>query len=302
MAERSLIANETYAESKSSFVSRVKDYAALMKLRLATMVVLSAITGYLFATSQIVWVDLLFLMVGGFLVTGASNGFNQVIERELDKKMDRTANRPVAAGRMSVLEAMLVSSLTGIIGIFFLYYFLNPLSAILGGLALFIYAAIYTPLKRYTPFAVFVGAIPGSIPPMLGWVAYTGEFGLIPGILFAIQFIWQFPHFWAIAWVLDDDYKKAGFRLLPSAGGRNKASAFQTVTYSLFLIPMSLTLWMFGVAGSIYLVTAVVLGALMVLQASKLFFSLEIKDARKLMFMSFIYLPLVQIAYVIDKI
>lgn len=273
-----------------------------MKLRLASMVVLSALTGFLFASESIDWMSLTMLLVGGFLVTGSSNGFNQIIERELDKKMDRTSSRPLPSGRMSLAEAYVVSAIAGAVGIFLLYFFLNPLSAILGTLALFIYTVIYTPMKRFTPFAVFVGAIPGSIPPMLGWVAVTGSFGLIPGILFAIQFLWQFPHFWAIAWVLDDDYKKAGFRLLPSKGGRDRSSALQTVFYSIFLIPMSLTLWMFGQAGDWYLLAAVAMGALMVIQSVKLFFTLQVSDAKKLMFMSFIYLPVVQIIYVIDKL
>lgn len=296
-----LLADETYAEAQTGFISRVKDYAGLMKLRLSMLVVVSAVTGYLFAPGAIDWISLLVLIVGGFLVTGSSNGINQVIERELDRKMDRTSSRPLPSGRLSVQNSLIFCIASGVLGIFLLYYFLNPLSGILGSLALFIYTVIYTPLKRITPFAVFVGAFPGSIPPMLGWVAVTGEFGLIPGVLFAIQFMWQFPHFWSLAWVLDEDYKKAGFRLLPS-GERDKSSAFQTVVYSIFLIPISLLLWMFGQVGLIYVSIASIMGVLILIKAINLFRTLDDAEAKKLMFMSFAYLPIVQIAYVIDKV
>ena len=195
--------------------SKLKDYVMLLKLRLSFLVVLSAVSGYFFAVETFDTIEFLYLVFGGFLITGASNGFNQIIERDIDKLMKRTANRPLPAGRMSVTEALIVSISFGILGAIFLYQ-LNLWSCILGVVALILYAAVYTPLKRITPWAVFIGAFPGAIPPMLGVVAITNDFNLLVGIMFFVQFAWQFPHFWAIAWVSDDDYKKGGFSLLPS--------------------------------------------------------------------------------------
>jgi len=202
-------------------------YAEFFKLRLSMLVVFSAVLGFFIAAgSDFSWSLLLFLVVGGFLVTGSSNGFNQIIEKDLDILMERTKGRPLPTGRMNALEGYIVASISGAAGIAILWYGLNPLSGILGALALFIYVMLYTPMKRISPFAVFVGAFPGAIPPMLGWVAFNGSFGLEAGILFAIQFIWQFPHFWAIAWKADEDYSRAGFKLLPSAGGKKSNVSF----------------------------------------------------------------------------
>lgn len=285
-----------------SLLTKLKDYAAFTKLRLATLVLVSAITGYFIAADTLVWGELIALIIGGFLVTGSSNGINQIIERDLDKLMTRTQDRPLPTHKMTVIEAVVLVTILGAVGIFTLGYFLNPLSGLLGALALLLYTAIYTPLKRITPWAVFVGAFPGAIPPMLGAVAVTGEFGLEPGILFAIQFVWQFPHFWAIAWKVDDDYAKAGFRLLPSKGGKDLASAFQILVYTVFLIPVSLLPVFFGMAGTIYGAVSIISGTWFLFLAIKLFRSCEDKDATKLMFGSFFYLPIVLIAYVIDKI
>jgi heme o synthase len=296
-----LITENTHTES-ISFPEKVVAYALFIKLRLATLVVISAVLGYLLAAPSVSWFNLIILIVGGFLVTGSSNGFNQILERNFDKLMKRTESRPLVTGKMSLTEAIVLASLCGVVGVFLLWYFLNPLSGILGLLALFLYVAVYTPLKRVTPFAVFVGAFPGAIPPMLGWVAETGSFGIEPGVLFAMQFIWQFPHFWAIAWVMDEDYKKAGFRLLPSPGGKDKSTAFQMVVYSLFLIPAGMFPWIFGISGIYSAIIAFVAGVLFLLPAIKLFKSLDDKDARTLMFASFLYLPLVQLSYVLDKI
>lgn len=286
-------------------MSKLTDYAKFTKLRLSLIVVLSAALSYALACKQLVgemnWAGMGWLILGGFLVTGASNGFNQVIERELDKLMPRTANRPLPQGRMTVTEAIIVAVIMGVAGVVILSYFLNIVSGMLGAAALLLYVFAYTPSKRVTPFAVFIGALPGAIPPMLGWVAATEGYGSIslPAVmLFSIQFMWQFPHFWAIAWVVDEDYRKAGFRLLPS-GERDRASAFQIVVYAAFLIPVSLLPTLFGLSGFIAAGIALLSGILFLLQAWKLFKTLEVKAAQRLMFGSFIYLPVVQLALLI---
>jgi protoheme IX farnesyltransferase len=280
---------------------KMRDYAAFYKLRLASLVVFSAGLGYMIAVEDIEWIKFALLCLGGFLVTGSSNGFNQIIEVELDRLMDRTKNRPLVTGKMTNREAYIVASVSGLLGILVLFY-LNPLSGILGVLALFLYVAIYTPLKQITPWAVFVGAFPGAIPPMLGFVAHTGEFGLEPGLLFALQFMWQFPHFWAIAWKSDEDYKKAGFRLLPSKGGKDQASAFLILLYSLFMVMVSLLPLAFNLVGTISSVFILAAGILMVWPSIELFKNKTDKAATKVMFASFIYVPVVLLAWYFDKI
>lgn len=292
---------EKEAIQSSVTSSKVSDYASFIKLRLASLVVFSAVLGYMLAVPSIDWTVLSILCVGGFLVTGSSNGFNQIIERDLDKLMDRTKDRPLAAGRMSVTEAFIVASLTGIVGVGMLFY-LNTLTGVLGVLALFSYVAIYTPLKRITPWAVFVGAFPGAIPPMLGWVAATGTFGLEAGILFALQFMWQFPHFWAIAWKINDDYLKAGFKLLPSPEGRDQLSAFLILLYTLFMIASSFLPILFGMAGLGAAVVIGIAGILMLVPAINLYRKNAMKSATKLMFASFVYIPLVLFALYFDKL
>lgn len=294
-----MFAEETVIE-KVSISSKLKDYALLLKLRLAALVVLSAIAGFFFA-GGIFSINFIYLVLGGFMITGASNGLNQIIERDLDRQMERTANRPIPAGRMSVSEAMIASISFGIIGSLLLFQ-LNYFSGILGLLALVMYVFLYTPLKRITPWAVFVGAFPGAIPPMLGVVAVTGEFNLLVGIMFLVQFVWQFPHFWAIAWVLDDDYAKAGFSLLPSKGRKDKRSAFQISFYSLLLVPVGLLPWAFGFTGEVSFIVGAILGLCFFMTAYRLQLSLEDKAAKTLMFASFIYLPIIQFLYVFDKI
>lgn len=294
-----MLAKDTAIE-KVSTSSKLKDFAVLLKLRLAALVVLSAIAGFFFAGGAFS-INFVYLVLGGFLITGASNGLNQVIERDLDKKMERTADRPIPSGRMSITEALIVSIICGIIGSLLLFQ-LNYFSGILGLLALVLYVFLYTPLKRITPWAVFVGAFPGAIPPMLGVVAVTGEFNLLVGIMFLVQFIWQFPHFWAIAWVLDDDYAKAGFSLLPSKGRKDKRSAFQISFYSLLLIPVSLLPWAFEFTGNWSLIIGTIVGVWFFLTAYKLQLNPSDKAAKKLMFASFIYLPVIQFLYVLDKI
>lgn len=294
-----MIAEETAVE-KTSTPSKIKDYALLQKLRLAFFVVLSAVAGYLFMGGGFN-LDLVYLIIGGFLITGASNGLNQVIEKDLDKKMNRTQNRPIPAGRMSVNEAIIVSAISGIVGALLLFQ-LNYFSGILGILALVMYVFLYTPLKRISPWAVFVGAFPGAIPPMLGVVAVTGTFDLTVGIIFFVQFIWQFPHFWAIAWVLDDDYAKAGFSLLPSKTRKSKKSAFHILIYTLFMVPVSLLPWVLELVGDTTLVVGTIIGAWFFLKAYQLYLNLDVKSAKALMFASFIYLPVIQFLYVFDKL
>jgi protoheme IX farnesyltransferase len=276
-----------------------------MKLRLAALVVVSAGICYGLAATTFDWGVFGWLILGGTLLTGASNGFNEVIERELDALMERTKTRPLPTGRMSVAEAVIVATLTAAAGIGILGMLINPMSGILGLIALLSYVLAYTPLKRVTPFAVFVGAIPGAIPPMLGCVAATEGFGEVTHLawlMFAVQFIWQFPHFWAIAWRVHDDYLRAGFKMLPSTGGRDRASAFQIVIYTLGLIPISLLPTFFGFVGNIAAVVAVVAGGIFAKQAIDLYRSLSAEDAKRLMFGSFFYLPVVQLAYLFDKI
>lgn len=284
-----------------SFKAKATDYAQLTKLRLASLVVFSALTGYFFAVDlpQVVWMDIFYLVVGGFMITGSSNAFNQIIEKDYDKIMKRTADRPIPDGRMSSGEAFWLACGLGVAGAAMLWFGLNPLSGLLGTLALFLYVAVYTPLKRVGPIAVFAGAFPGAIPPMLGYVAATNDFGLIPGVLFATQFIWQFPHFWAIAWKADGDYSKAGFRLMPSSSGKSKTSAFYILIYTLFLIPISLFPILFTEPNTFVLVAVTLMGLGFAWYAVRLFNDLSEKSALKLMFASFVYLPIIQLLYLI---
>ena len=279
--------------------SLLKTYLVFTKFRLSFLVILSALSGYLFAGGKN-WYEILLLLLGGTLVTGASNGANQIWERELDQIMNRTNQRPLPTGQMQLKEAYIIVLLFLTIGTYLLYL-INFKSALLGLLAFVSYVFAYTPLKRKTPWAVFIGAIPGAIPPFLGAIAATDQFGFIPGILFFVQFTWQFPHFWAIAWVLYDDYKKAGFSLLPSPTGKSKASAFQIMVYSLALIPFSLMPWILGWTGLITLVIGSFMGVWFFYLSYKLYHSCETADARKLMFASFVYLPIIQFIYVIDR-
>jgi protoheme IX farnesyltransferase len=296
-----LDSNKTISVEKVQKVSRVRDLMAFVKIRLTFTVVLSAALGFGIAPTPFDLWNLVLLVFGGFMITGAANGFNQIIERDIDGLMKRTKTRPLPTGRMKVPEAFIIASSMAIAGIVFLYL-INPLSAILGFLAFFIYVALYTPLKKVSSFAVFVGAIPGAIPPMLGYVAANGHFGLEPGILFAVQFIWQFPHFWAIAWVSDEEYKKAGYHLLPSKGGKDSFSAFQMFLYSLFLIPVSLLPWAYGMTGIWSAIVIAILGLAFASLAWKHSRVLSDKTALRIMFASFIYLPIVQLLYLLNTI
>ena len=278
----------------------LKNFISFTKFRLSLLVVLSALSGYLFVDGQDP-VVICYLMFGGALVTAASNGANQIWEKDLDKLMNRTSKRPIPTGQLSVKTAYVIVILSLLSGTALLYL-INLKCALLGVFAFISYVFIYTPLKTRTPWAVFVGAFPGAVPPFLGDIAATNEFAFIPGILFFVQFTWQFPHFWAIAWVTHEDYQKGGFSLLPSASGKSKQSAFQIMIYSLALIPFSLAPWLFNWTGWTTFFVASFLGILFFYYALKLFINLEDSDAKKLMFASFVYLPIIQFTYVFDKI
>ena len=282
------------------------DFREITKARLAVSVVFSSIAGFMlgiFDIHSFSWMTLLKLAIGGYCMVGASNAFNQVIEKDLDALMDRTKNRPVPAGRMSPSTALIISSLLAVIGIVLLYT-INPKTAMFGAISIFLYTSVYTPLKTMTSLSVFVGAFPGAIPFMLGWVAATGEFGIEAGTLFLIQFFWQFPHFWAIGWFLYEDYEKAGFFMLPT-GKKDKGTALQIILYTVWLIVASL-IPVFGYTGRLYItpVTAIVvflLGTWMLYYAVQLYKLRTAKAARTLMLVSVSYITLLQLVYIIDK-
>lgn len=290
-------------ETTSFWKQKYADYMQLIKIRLSSLVVFSSVITYLTAASGTInWFEVFILGAAGLLVTGAANGINQIIEKDYDKLMTRTANRPVSTGRMSVLEAGISSTLMGLVGVFLIGFYLNQLSGILALISLLSYAFVYTPLKRVTPISVFVGAFPGAFPTMLGWVAYTGKIDIAAIVLFTVQFVWQFPHFWSIAWLLEDDYKKAGFKMLPFNPGRTKKTAFQCLLFALILIPVGILPTVFGISGVVAAVVAVFGALYFSFYAYKLYKSCELADAKKLMLAAIIYLPIVQLFYLIDKI
>ena len=282
------------------------DFREITKARLAISVVFSSVAGFMlgiYDLHSLDWMVLLKLAVGGYCMVGASNAYNQVIEKDLDALMDRTKNRPVPAGRMSPPIALVIASFLTIVGISLLYT-INPKTAMFGAISIFLYTSIYTPLKTMTSLSVFVGAFPGAIPFMLGWVAATGEFGIEAGTLFLIQFFWQFPHFWAIGWFLYEDYEKAGFYMLPT-GKRDKGTALQIILYTVWLISASL-LPVLGFTGRFYItpIAAIVvffLGLWMLFYALRLYKSRTAKEARTLMLVSVLYITLLQLVYIFDK-
>ena len=262
----------------------------------------SAIITYFTVAETYTWKHIVAICVGGFLVTSAANGFNQIIERDLDKLMNRTRLRPLPTGNLSVREAFVFCTLCGIAGTALLWVFTNPLSAIVGFVSIILYALVYTPMKRKTPFSVFVGAFPGAFPTLIGAVAATDGFGHITFfalLLFFIQFFWQFPHFWAIAWVSHDDYQKAGFFMLPSKGGRDKSTRSRILVYTLSLFPIVLTPYVFGYSGWVSAAIVSFMGFLFSYQAYNLYRFGSIEAARKLMFGSFIFLPIVQLTLMV---
>ncbi|MEH6657730.1 heme o synthase [Leeuwenhoekiella marinoflava] len=279
------------------------DFKEITKMRLAISVVFSSMAGYLLGAYTLDWLTILLLAVGGYLMVGASNAFNQIIEKDLDVLMDRTKNRPVPSGRMSVKTALIIATVFTVLGLITLYI-INPITAVFGAVSIFLYVCVYTPLKTKTPLSVFVGAFPGAIPFMMGWVAATGDFGIEAGTLFMLQFFWQFPHFWAIGWFLYDDYKKGGFFMLPT-GKRDRGTAIQVILYTIWTILVSL-IPVFGVTGRLYLtpVSAVlvgVLGLILLYYAIRLFRFKNNVTAKRLMLSSVSYITLIQIIYVADK-
>ena len=278
-------------------------YIELLKVRLSSLVAFSAGFGYLLGNKgEISWINFTALIVGGFLISGSSVIINQIKEISFDKLMKRTEGRPLPTERLSPKEAINFSILTGLVGLGLLIWQTNLLTVSLSILSMVLYSFVYTPLKRVGPIAVFVGAIPGALPPLLGWTAATGAITYEALIIFGIQFIWQFPHFWAIAWVADEDYKRAGFKLLPAAGKQDLNTAINIMTYTLFLLPLGLLPTYFGFTGITSGVVATVCGALFLSQTFMLMKDYSRKSALKIMFSSFIYLPIVQIAYLLDKI
>ena len=274
----------------------------LTKFRLSFLVSFSAIFGYLLASDNFNFIDLLVLGLSGYLVTAASVINNQILEKELDKKMDRTKNRPLPTNRISKTNSTIISIIFMVIGLVTMTVYFNFTSGLLSLASLLLYTFVYTPLKKVGPIAVFVGAIPGALPPLIGWVAFSGVISIEAIIIFSIQFIWQFPHFWAIAWIYHDDYKKVGFKLLPSKGEKNFNTALNIMTYTLFLIPLGLLPTVFGITGIISGAIAVFCAILFLAQTFKLFKDYSRSSALKIMFGSFIYLPIVQISFILDKI
>jgi protoheme IX farnesyltransferase len=283
-------------------LAKAKAFWELLKFRLSFLVAFSCAFGYILASPRINWISLGMLFVGGFLISGASIVINQIIERDLDKLMTRTRNRPLPTNRLSVNEAIAFCIICFSAGVLILISFTNLFTTWLSIVSMILYSFVYTPLKRVGPIAVFVGAIPGALPPLLGWTAATGYISYEAMIIFGIQFIWQFPHFWAIAWVSDDDYKKAGFKLLPSGGQKDLNTAIQIMIYTLFLIPLGLLPATFGITGINSAIAVTVCGVLFLAQTFSLMKSGDRRSALKIMFGSFLYLPIVQIAYLLDKI
>ncbi|MDO6389889.1 heme o synthase [Pontibacter sp. BT731] len=288
--------------SLGSTAQKATAYFKLLKFRLSFTVAFSSGIGYILGHPGGSWVKIALVMLGGLMVTGAANIVNQILEKDLDKLMKRTANRPLPTSTLSVAEAATFGVLIGVGGLLILAGFFNTLTAAIALLSLILYGFIYTPLKRISPINVFVGAIPGALPPLIGWVAATGVVSVEAWILFGIQFIWQFPHFWAIAWVLDEDYKRAGFKMLPMEGGKNLKTAIQIMIYTLLLIPLSLLPLQFGMTGTTSALIAVICGVLFLAQTFHLMRTCTNKAAMNIMFGSFLYLPIVQIAFVLDKI
>ena len=282
---------------------KVKDYFQLIKFTLSFTVVFSCVICYLLApgiTYNLKMVLLLF--VAGMLVTGSANAINQAVEKDTDAMMKRTGKRPVAAGRMSQQEAYIFAFVSGLLGVLMMWQFFNLTSAFLSAFSLFLYAFIYTPLKKVNSIAVLVGAFPGALPCLIGWVAGTGEYNAGGWILFGMQFLWQFPHFWAIAWVAHKDYSTAGFKLLPADKGPTKFTALQSIMYSMIMVPFGMLPYYFNISGNISLWIVLACNIAMVIQCIRLYISMDVAAARRVMFSSYIYLPIVFLALLVDKV
>lgn len=296
---------------------KVKDYFQLMKFTLSFTVVFSCVICYLLAPNIIgfPWLNIIMLFIAGLLVTGSANAINQAVEKDTDALMKRTGKRPVADGRMSQNEAYGFAFIAGLVGVGMMYYFLNTASALLSLLSLILYAFVYTPLKKVSPVSVLVGAFPGALPCLIGWVAATNvinplsivevngfTFSNMAGwVLFAIQFLWQFPHFWAIAWVAHEDYERAGFKLLPSGKAPTKVTALQAILYAVMMVPVGMLPYAFGITGQISMYIVLASNLFLVFQCVRLYIGMDKTAARRVMFSSYIYLPVVFIALLADK-
>ncbi len=300
---KDIIAIETY-KSERILISKLKDYFQLTKPSLSIMVVFSSLISYLLAPKIVAydWKMIVLFFIAGLLVTGSANAINQVVEKDTDAVMKRTAKRPIAAGRMAEAEGWLFAIITGTLGIFILGNYFNWLSASIALLSLFLYAFIYTPLKKVSAVSVIVGAVPGALPCLIGWAAGNDALSEGGWVLFLLQFMWQFPHFWAIAWIAHNDYAKAGFKLLPNESGPTKYTAIQTIIYSLLLIPVGVIPYFIGMTGIVSLVIVSIANAFMVWRCIELYRNMNVPSARKVMFGSYIYLPIVLLALLADKV
>lgn len=287
-----------------SLSAKVKDYMQLMKFTLSFTVVFSCVVCYQLAPNiaEINWKMTILLFVAGLLVTGSANAINQAEEKDTDAVMKRTANRPVASGRMSVSEAWTFATVAGIIGLVMMFYYFNLLSAIVSLISLGLYAFVYTPLKKINSISVLVGAFPGALPCLIGWTAATNTLSTGGWILFGIQFLWQFPHFWAIAWVAHTDYSRAGFKLLPADKGPTTFTAVQSVLYAVLMIPVGLLPYFIGMSGIVSFIILIIANVFILWQCIRLYREMDIKAARRVMFSSYIYLPIVLLALLADKL
>ena len=294
---KEFVAIETY-KGERILINKVKDYFQLIKPSLSIMVVFSSLISYLLAPKIVAydWKMIILFFVAGLLVTGSANAINQVVEKDTDAVMKRTAKRPIAAGRMAPTEGWLFAVVTGVSGIFLLGNFFNWLSAGIALLSLFLYAFVYTPLKKVSAVSVIVGAVPGALPCLIGWAAGNDSLAGGGWILFLLQFMWQFPHFWAIAWIAHNDYARAGFKLLPNESGPTKYTAIQTIIYSLLLIPVGVIPYFVGMTGIVSLVIVSMANAFMVWKCVQLYLNMNVSSARRVMFSSYIYLPIVLLA------
>jgi len=286
-----------------ALASKVKDYFQLIKFTLSFMVVFSSVVCYLLAPGIVFnWWPVLCLFTAGMLITGSANAINQTVERDTDALMKRTASRPVSSGRMRASEAWAFAVITGVAGILIMWICFNLISALMGVFSLLLYAFVYTPLKKINSISVLVGAFPGALPCLIGWVAATGTMGAGGWILFSIQFLWQFPHFWAIAWVAHKDYERAGFKLLPGTEGPTKFTALQCVIYSMLMIPVGMLPYYLHVSGLTALWVLFACNLSMVGLSVLLFINMDVKSARRVMFGSYFYLLIVLLALLFDKV
>lgn len=285
-------------------VAKLRDYMLLIKFTLSFTVVFSCVICYLLAPKVVEydWSMIILLFVAGMLITGSANAINQAVEKDTDALMKRTSKRPVANGSMSQNEAYAFAIIAGIVGVAMMWYYFNLSSALVSAFSLFLYAFIYTPLKKINSIAVLIGALPGALPCLIGWVAGNDDFSLGGWVLFGMQFLWQFPHFWAIAWVAHADYTKAGFKLLPADKGPTKFTAIQTIMYSVLMIPIGMFPYFIGLTGITSLWIVLVCNLFMVVQSARLYKEMDVKAARRVMFSSYIYLPIVLLALLADKL